>query len=49
MGFYILKRIQENQRDYVEKKCKKWLEGGRKSLAVRELSNSVYLAYQKDG
>lgn len=49
MGFYILKRIQENQRGSVEQKCKKWLEGGRKSLAVSELSNSVYLAYQKDG
>lgn len=49
MGFYILKRIQENQRGCVEQKCKKWLEGGRKSLAVSELSNSVYLAYQKDG
>lgn len=49
MGFYVLKRLQENQRGCVEHKRKKWLEGRRKSLAVRELSNSVYLAYQKDG
>lgn len=49
MGFYILKRIQENQRASIEQECKKWLEGGRKSLAERELSDSVYLAFQKDG
>lgn len=49
VGFSILKRIQENQKGSIEQKCKKWLEGGRKSLAERELSNSVYLAFQKDG
>lgn len=49
MGFYILKRIQENQKASIEQEHKKWLEGGRKSLAERELSNSVYLAFQKDG
>lgn len=49
MGFCVLKRIQENWRGCVDQKCKKWLEGGRKSLAVRELSNSVYFAHQEDG
>lgn len=49
VGFYILKRIQKNQRGSIEQKHKKWLEGGRKSLAERELSDSVYLAFQKDG
>lgn len=48
VGFYILKRIQEKQRGSTEQKHKKWLEGGRRSLAERELSDSVYLAFQKD-